>query len=109
MEIRDLEYFVAVAHSGSFTRAARDMFISQSSLSAAVRRLEHTLDVELFERTQQGAQLTASGRFFLQRAEAILGKCVQPAHTPGWSTAPLNCATCRHWWRRDQSAFSLHR
>jgi hypothetical protein len=53
--------------------------------------------------------LTASGRFFLQRAEAILGKCVQPAHTPGWSTAPLNCATCRHWWRRDQSAFSLHR
>lgn len=73
MEIRDLEYFVAVARNESFTRAAREMFISQSSLSEAVRRLERSLGVELFERTQHGVRLTGRGKFFVQRAEAILG------------------------------------
>ncbi len=74
MELRRLEYFAAVARHGSFTRAADQLWITQSALSQQVRRLEAELGVELLRRTPRGAELTPAGEDLLPRAEAILAE-----------------------------------
>ena len=74
MELRRLEYFVAVARHGQFTRAADELWITQSALSQQVRRLEAELGVELLRRTARGAELTPAGEELLPRAEAILAE-----------------------------------
>ena len=77
MELRRLEYFVAVARHGNFTRAADALWITQSALSQQVRRLEAELGVALLRRTSRGAELTAAGEELLPRAEAILAEVAQ--------------------------------
>jgi DNA-binding transcriptional LysR family regulator len=74
MELRRLEYFVAVARHGSFTRAAEELWLTQSALSQQVRRLEAELGVALLRRTPRGAGLTPAGEELLPRAEAILAE-----------------------------------
>jgi DNA-binding transcriptional LysR family regulator len=60
MEMRQLEYFVAVAEERSFTRAAERVHISQSGVSAQIRRLERDLGAPLFDRSSRAATLTAA-------------------------------------------------
>jgi DNA-binding transcriptional LysR family regulator len=74
VELRRLEYFVAVARHGSFTRAAEELWLTQSALSQQVRRLEAELGVALLRRTPRGAELTPAGEELLPRAEAILAE-----------------------------------
>jgi DNA-binding transcriptional LysR family regulator len=74
VELRRLEYFVAVARHGQFTRAADELWITQSALSQQVRRLEAELGVELLRRTSRGVELTPPGEELLPRAEAILAE-----------------------------------
>lgn len=72
MELRQLEYFLAVVEEGSFTRAATRLYIVQSSLSASLLALERELGTELFIRGRHGAELTDAGRAFLEPARAAL-------------------------------------
>jgi DNA-binding transcriptional LysR family regulator len=74
VELRRLEYFAAVARHGSFTRAAEELWVTQSALSQQVRRLEAELGVALLRRTSRGAELTPAGEELLPRAEAILAE-----------------------------------
>ncbi|GAA3941546.1 transcriptional regulator CynR [Actinomadura viridis] len=61
MDLRTLRYFVAVVDEGGMTQAARVLFVSQPSLSLAMRRLEEELGVRLFDRSGRGAVPTADG------------------------------------------------
>ena len=72
MELRQLEYFLAVVEDGSFTRAAARLYMVQSSLSASLLRLEKELGTDLFIRGRKGAELTDAGRALLQPARAAL-------------------------------------
>jgi DNA-binding transcriptional LysR family regulator len=72
MELRQLEYLVAVAEEASFTRAARRVHISQSGVSAQVRQLEHELGAELIDRSGRTATLTQAGEAALVHARAAL-------------------------------------
>lgn len=72
MELRQLEYFVAVAEARSFTTAAQRLGVGQPAASAAVRRLEDSLAVELFARTPAGVVLTAAGETLLPAARRTL-------------------------------------
>src|SRR5215213_4897240 len=72
MELRQLEYFAAVARHRNFTRAAAELWVTQSALSQQVRRLEAEVGVELLRRTSRGAELTAAGAALLVHAEAAL-------------------------------------
>ncbi|MFD1938979.1 MULTISPECIES: LysR family transcriptional regulator [Nonomuraea] len=72
MELRQLEYFVAVAEEQNFTRAAERVHISQSGVSAQIRRLERELGAELFDRSARNATLTVAGKAALQHARAAL-------------------------------------
>lgn len=72
MELRQLEYFVAVAEERHFTRAARRALVSQSGLSASIRALERELGAPLFVRSTRHVELTEVGRAVLVDARRAL-------------------------------------
>lgn len=72
MELRQLEYLVAVAEERNFTRAAARVHISQSGVSAQIRALERELGAELFDRSTRTATLTVAGKAALDHARAAL-------------------------------------
>jgi DNA-binding transcriptional LysR family regulator len=72
MELRQLEYFVAVAEEANFTRAAERVHISQSGVSAQIRQLEHDLGAALIDRSGRTACLTSAGAAALEHARAAL-------------------------------------
>ncbi|GAA2619665.1 LysR family transcriptional regulator [Paractinoplanes durhamensis] len=72
MELRQLEYFLAVAEEANFTRAAERVHISQSGVSAQVKALETELGAELIDRSGRIARLTAAGAAALPYARAAL-------------------------------------
>ena len=72
MELRHLEYFVAVAAELNFSRAAQRIHVVQSALSASVGKLEKELGVELFDRSKRQITLTAAGEAFLGHAREVL-------------------------------------
>lgn len=72
MQIRQLEYFVAVSEHLNFTRAAKQFFISQTAVTQQIKALEEELGVRLFDRNNRRVKLTPAGKTFLEDAEAIL-------------------------------------
>jgi DNA-binding transcriptional LysR family regulator len=72
VELRHLRNFVAIAEERSFTRAAERLWVAQPGLSAQIRRLEHELNVRLFDRHTRGVELTDAGKLFLERARVAL-------------------------------------
>src|SRR5713101_7142038 len=72
MEMHQLRYFVAVARSGNFSRAAEQCHVSQPSLSQQIQKLEDELGERLFDRMKREARLTSHGETFLPRAVRIL-------------------------------------
>jgi DNA-binding transcriptional LysR family regulator len=70
--LREIGCFVRVAEHLSFSRAARDLGLSQPAVSQAVARLEATLGLRLFERTSREVWLTDAGKVLLPHAEALL-------------------------------------
>jgi DNA-binding transcriptional LysR family regulator len=72
MELRQLEYFVAVAEEANFTRAAARVHVAQPGVSAQVRRLERELGQDLLDRSGRTVRLTAAGAAVLPYARAAL-------------------------------------
>ncbi|MFE2018756.1 LysR family transcriptional regulator [Streptomyces sp. NPDC059499] len=72
MELRQLEYLVAVAEEQNFTRAAERVHISQSGISAQIRQLERELGAELFDRSARTVTPTVAGKAALEHARAAL-------------------------------------
>ncbi|MGH8632589.1 MAG: LysR family transcriptional regulator [Burkholderiales bacterium] len=71
MELRDLDYFAAIARRGSLARAAEELNLSPAALSKSLRRLETAIDAKLMERAPRGLALTSSGKLLLDRAERL--------------------------------------
>jgi DNA-binding transcriptional LysR family regulator len=72
MDLRQVEYVIAVVDHGGFTRAAAALHVSQPSLSQGIRGLEAELGVRLFDRVGRGVQLTAAGSAFVGPARQLL-------------------------------------
>lgn len=72
MEIRQLEYFLAVVTEMNFSRAAQRVHVVQSALSASVAKLEKELGVELFDRSRQKIRITPAGELFSRHARQVI-------------------------------------
>jgi DNA-binding transcriptional LysR family regulator len=72
LDLRRLHYFVAVAETLSFSRAAARVGVSQQAISNQVRRLEDEVGQPLFFRTTRQVELSPAGRVLLPRARSIL-------------------------------------
>ena len=74
MELRQLEYFAAVARHGHFTRASQELNVAQPAVSQQIKRLEGELGVELLNRSTRRVELTEEGATLLARAQRILAE-----------------------------------
>ena len=74
MELRQLEYFIAVTNLKSFTKAADKLHVAQPSITIAIKKLEDSLGVILLERKQKNIDLTKEGEVFYKRANEIINR-----------------------------------
>lgn len=72
LDMRQLEYFAAAASSGSFSSAAKRLFVSPQAISKGVQILEHSIGASLFDRGPNGIELTAFGALFYEEAKTVL-------------------------------------
>ena len=72
--LRHLKYFIATAELGQVSRAAIELSVSQSAVTAAIRELEAVLGVRLFQRSSLGMTLTEAGRRFLASGYDVIAK-----------------------------------
>jgi LysR family hydrogen peroxide-inducible transcriptional activator len=72
MTLTELKYIVAVAREKHFGRAADACFVSQPTLSVAIKKLEEELDVKLFERSANEIAVTALGEEIVRQAQSVL-------------------------------------
>ncbi|MEU8621752.1 LysR family transcriptional regulator [Streptomyces sp. NPDC048623] len=89
MQLGWLQTFVAVCHTGSFTKAARQLGLTQPAVTQQIRGLENELGKPLFHRTPQGATPTAEGKALAHEIES--------------SMAEINAAVCRHFGESTES------
>lgn len=71
MTLQQLRYAIGIAKVGSFNKAAETLFISQPSLTAAIRDLEEEIGIVIFNRTSRGVSLTAAGEEFIAQANQL--------------------------------------
>lgn len=79
MELRHIRYFLAIADTGSFTKAADRLHVTQPTLSHQIKQLEHLVGTVLFERNTKETELTAAGRMFKPYCERIVKEVEQSA------------------------------
>lgn len=72
MQLRQLEYLLAIWDAGSFSAAAARLYVTQPSLSQQIAALEKELGAPLLERGRHGVALTPAGRVFIPQAQAIV-------------------------------------
>ena len=72
MELYQLEYFLAVARHGNFTKAARSLHLAQAALSEQIKKLEGDLETQLFVRDRRRTRLTSAGDLLYHRATLML-------------------------------------
>ena len=72
MTIQQCRYVLEIAKTGSFSEAAKQLFVAQSSLSVSIKSLEAELDIKIFERSGNGVYLTEEGSEFVRYASKIV-------------------------------------
>ncbi len=72
MTLQQLKYVVMVAEKGTITEAAKKIFISQPSLTNAIRELENEMNITIFDRTNKGISVSKDGEVFLGYARQVL-------------------------------------
>jgi len=90
--LRQLNYLTVLAEEEHFGRAAKRCFVTQSTMSAAIRELEETLGVKLFERTKRSVMLTPMGRRITDAASDILLRAEDLMDMAEADTEPLSGA-----------------
>ncbi|MDU8945274.1 LysR family transcriptional regulator [Ovoidimarina sediminis] len=80
--LRQIRYFIAAANAGQISRAARDLNVSQSAITTAIRQLEDIVGCPLFRRHVRGVSLTHDGTIFLQHAHRIFATVDEAVHAP---------------------------
>ena len=77
-----IAYFLAVVREGSFSAAAKNMYVSQTAISQQIASLEKEMGCALFHRLSTGAVLTDQGEQFLPYAERLMGCLLYTSPSP---------------------------
>lgn len=77
MEVRQLEYYIAVCDHMNMTKAAASLHVAQPSITNAIKKLEVELDVKLFIRNKKKIEMTDAGRVFYKRCKSILNLMIE--------------------------------
>jgi len=88
---KDLENFIAVAHSRTLSEASEKLEMAQPSLSLAIKKLESELNVPLFIRSRIGIKLTPQGRMILPEAQSALKLLLKIKGTPTNLSFKIGC------------------
>ena len=80
--IRQIRYFVATANAGQVSKAAKDINVSQSAITTAIKTLEEMIGAPLFERHSGGVALTYEGNLFLDHARHIIESVEEAVRIP---------------------------
>lgn len=99
MNISTLKYFVTLAETLNFTKAARQHYIAQTTMSRQLAGLENELGVKLIDRTTSSVALTDTGRIFLKDAQQILTdyeKALKNIEQDNYLTNTLKVGYCAH-------------
>ncbi len=99
MTLQQLKYIVKTAESGTLSRAADELFISQPSLTKAIKELEREMGITIFDRTNKGISVSREGEEFLGYARQVLE---QAALLEEKYKQPVNrkqefCVSCQHY------------
>lgn len=102
MNLKQLEFAVALAEEGNFTRAAERCHVVQSALSHQIAYLEQELGTPLFERLPRQVRATAAGEALLVHARQVLVSLrhLRATCAPTWPRSVARCAGC---WRSGRS------
>ena len=96
MELRQLEYFVAVAEEANFTRAAERIRVAQPAVSVQIQRLEREVGQPLLDRSRRAVRLTAAGEAALPYARAALAAVAdstsRSTNSRNWCAGPSRSA-----------------
>ena len=71
MTLQQLHYIIGVSESGSFNKAAENLYVSQPSLTSAIKEVEKEFNISIFNRSSKGISLTQDGKEFIQYARQI--------------------------------------
>jgi len=80
MELKQLEYFLALCETQNITKASEKLYLSRQSLSASIKHLEEELGVPLFERKKEGVTLTEYGDVFytyVKKSKRLMADCLK--------------------------------
>jgi LysR family hydrogen peroxide-inducible transcriptional activator len=94
MTLTELKYIVAVAREKHFGRAAEGCFVSQPTLSVAIKKLEDELEVKLFERSANEVSVTPLGEEIVRQAQSVLEQAARSRRSPSAARTrwPARCA-----------------
>src|ERR1051326_4008767 len=97
LDTRQLQAFVLLSRTGSFTKAASGLFLTPSAVSHALKELEQRVGCRLVDRRRKKVALTQAGEQLLQHAEKILGEmsaaCAALEHLGKWGKDRLRIGT----------------
>lgn len=100
MDIAALQAFLAVAETGSFSKAAERIYLTQPAISKRIAALEQSLNAQLFDRIGRRVQLTEAGRALFERSRAILNELEDAkrslANLSGQIRGAISLATSHH-------------
>lgn len=99
MTLQQLKYIVTVAETGNITEAAKRLFISQPSLTNAIRELEKEMQVTIFNRTNKGVTVSNEGDEFLAYARQVLEQAdlLQEKFLNEKEQSPRFSVSCQHY------------
>lgn len=99
MTLQQLRYIVTVAETGNITEAAKRLFISQPSLTNAIRELEKEMQITIFHRTNKGVAISNEGDIFLSYARQVLEQVglMEEKFLNGKEPRPRFSVSCQHY------------
>ena len=99
MTLNQLRYVVMVAQTGSITQAAKRLFISQPSLTNAIKELESEMHITIFRRTNKGGIVSREGETFLSYARQVLDQAdlLEERYMNDKHQSPHFSVSCQHY------------